>query len=31
MEHWGQDELARERRSYRFTEMRAAGLVLEST
>ena len=30
MEHWGQDELARERRNYRFTEMRAAGLVLEN-
>ncbi len=31
MERWGQDELARERRSYRFGEMRAAGLFLEST
>jgi chaperone required for assembly of F1-ATPase len=29
-EHWGEDELASERRNYRFAEMQAAALVLET-
>src|SRR5262249_3870589 len=30
MEQWGRDELALERRAFRFAEMRAAALVLQS-